>query len=335
MSALENDLVLWMDDQISYLPDTVNLAYLEYNISPTLDFFCSFFGYNFTSALAFDPEDADHLDALSSRYEWESGMSRFEFQLGKEELESDSRGFDESEILEKALSRSNQVAKQIEEKGLTVTYGPHGASPKLFNPQVKSYLGKNRLGVDKVYFYELHFDCSALPCIGDYDLYGIDEEQLFDFDKIDQYAADYRIQLVLQKYARLKDLVWFHRGWLVGSQKLVDMFTEYTSDLQVFSATLQRPLDGGSEPVNDYYVIHLYEKIDCIDAKWLVKTHRITGERTYDPGKGYKILREKVAGKDVFRLNVHPNRLLVSQRFRDEIESRKISGVSWLKRETE
>jgi hypothetical protein len=32
MSALENDLALWIDDQISYLPHTVNLAYLEYNI---------------------------------------------------------------------------------------------------------------------------------------------------------------------------------------------------------------------------------------------------------------------------------------------------------------
>jgi uncharacterized protein DUF1629 len=335
MSAFENDLALWIDDQISYLPDAVNLAYLEYNISNDLEFSCSFLGYEFTDNTSFDPEDANHLDALSGKYEWESGANMFEVQLGKNELEADSGGFDEMEVLEKSLSRSKKLSKQIKKNGLTIVYGPHDASPRLFNLQSKSYVGKSRRESDKIYYYEIHFDCFGIPFIDAYDLQGIDEEQLFAFDKIEHYADDYRIKLVLWKYAKPRDLLWFYRGWLICSQRLVDAFKEYTSSLQVFPATLQRPLDGGIDLIGGYSVINLYEKIDCIDAKWLVKTHRLTGEQTFDPGKGYKVLHEKVAGKDVFRLNVYPHRLLVSQRFRDEIESRKISGVSWLKREAE
>ena len=87
MSAFENDLALWIDDQISCLPDAVNLAYLEYNISNDLEFSCSFLGY------------------------------------------------------------------------------------------------------------EIHFDCFPIPFIDDYNLQGIDEKQLFAFDKIEHYADDYRIKL--------------------------------------------------------------------------------------------------------------------------------------------
>ena len=121
----------------------------------------------------------------------------------------------------------------------------------------------------------------------------------------------------------------------MGSQRLVDIFKEYTSNLQVFPAVVQRPLNGNSEFIEGYSVINLYEKIDCIDAKWLVRTSPSTSEVTFDRGKGYKVLREKVVGKDVFRINVRDYRLLVSQRFRDEIERRKISGILWGKREAE
>lgn len=341
MSALENDLVLWIDDQILHLPDTVNLVYLEYNISNDLEFSCSFLGYEFTDDTSFDPENVNHLDTLRDSHKWERGTSMFEFQLGKNELESDSEGFDEIEILEKALSKSEELAKQIKKKGLTVLYGPHDTMPRLFKPQSKSYEEESGQGTGEKYYYELHFGCFGIPYIDDYDLYGIDEEQLLYYHKVDQYASDYRIQLVLWKYAKLKDLLWFHRKWLVGSQRIVDIFKEYTSNLQVFQATLQRPLGSGSELIEGYSVINLYEKIDCIDAKWLVKTSRRSGEPAFDPRseykavKGYKVLLDKVAGKDVFRINAHPNRLLVSQHFRDEIESRKISGIAWLKREVE
>lgn len=335
MSALENELTLWIDDEISYLPDSVNLAYLEYNISNDLRFSCSILGYEFTDSASFDPEDANHLDVLSGRYECESGMNMFDVQLGKDELEADSGGFDEMEILEKALSASTELAEQIKKKGLTLAYGPHDASPRLFDLQSNSYEKKSRRESDNVYYFELHYDCFGVPYIDAYDLYGIDEEYLFEFDKIERYASDYRIELVLWKYAKLRDLLWFHRGWLVGSQRLVELFKEYTSSLQVFPVTLQRPLDSGVELIEGYSVINLYEKINCIDARWLVVISRLTGEQTFDCGKGYNVLREKVAGKDAFRLNVHPYRLLVSQCFRDEVERRKISGISWLKREAE
>jgi len=165
MGTLENELVLWIDEQISYIPDTVNLVYLEYNTSSKLEFSCSFFGYTFTDVAPFDPEDIGHLDALSD-WEWESGASMFEVQIGNSELGSDDGGFDEMAVLEKALSESRELAKRIKESNLTVVYGLHEASPRLFSPLTKSGEEKSRQEPNKVYYYELHFDYWTLAKTG-------------------------------------------------------------------------------------------------------------------------------------------------------------------------
>src|SRR5687767_5594486 len=200
MSAFVNELMLWIDREISLLPDSVNLAYLEYNISVDLQFSCSILGYEFIDNASFDPEDPDHLDALSGKYEYESGVDTLDFQLGVDQLEADRSGFDEMEELEKSLSGSKELAKRIKKKGLTLVYGPHDAPPRLFDLQSNSGK-KNRRESDKIYYFEIHYDCFGIPSIDTYDLYGIDEEPLFEFDKIERYASDYTIQLVLWKYA--------------------------------------------------------------------------------------------------------------------------------------
>src|SRR5262245_16363809 len=110
MSALENDLVRWMDRQIRDLPDSIDLLYLESSISPAFDLTCSFLGYEFAGEFRFDPEDSGHLDVLSGPYEWESGMNAFETRLGADQLEPDRGGFDEKELLARALSGSTALA---------------------------------------------------------------------------------------------------------------------------------------------------------------------------------------------------------------------------------
>lgn len=331
MNTIENELADWLDRQVSYLPKAVKMIYLEY-VASNARFTCVLFGYTSDELAQFDPEDTVHLDSLST-WQWESDM--FEFLMKGDGSGPASQVYDPLEMVEKAISASKEVPKLAEQDNVMVIYGLHEGSPKLFRQRARPDEKRLDQEAGKIHYYELHFDYSGSHRIDGYDLQGIDERQLLLSNKIDPYPIDYSILLDLQEGTKLKDLLWFYRGWLVCSQKLVDIFKKYTSNLQVFPCVLRKHLDGELELVEGYHVVNLYEKIDCIDAKWLLVSSPRTGEVTFDPGKGYKVLREKVVGKDIFRINVRDSRLLVSQRFRDEIESRKISGISWLKREAE
>lgn len=325
MRTIESKFAEWVDEKIVDLPKEINLIYFEYN-TDKLGFACGIFGYVFGDA-KFDPEVDAHLDILSD-WQWESGLFRVSLEksnFGNDEL------FDEIEMIENVLCKSTMMLERIRQDNLTIIYGLHDASPKLLSHGAKKR--KRQVGeAKKHYYYELGFDYSGSHFIEKYVLHGIDENALFSGNEIVPYPRDYSIQVWLQEKGKPKDLLQFYRGWLVCSKRLVDLFKGYTSKIQTFSVIVRRPVSGKEELIEGYYAVNLFDKINCIENKWLKHLPRYT---TFDPSKGYKVLYDKVKETDVFRINVYDYRLLVSQHLREEFDTRKITGVSWLKREVE
>src|SRR5262249_22814920 len=140
------------------------------------------------------------------------------------------------------------------------------------------------------------------------------------------------VVLRLQDRAKLLDFLHFYRGWLVCSQRVADLFRAATTKVQVFPAPLVRPDGAGGTPVPEDFVVHLFEKLDCLPPADVLPPPYKGHPPTFDHIRGYRVRRSIVGDREVFRINYEYFRLVVSQAFRDRLEAIGATGMSWLRR---
>jgi hypothetical protein len=310
--------LFWIAQEILNLPKQVTLLYFEYQVSGK-HISCALFGYKFPEKVKFDPENSDHLNFLS-RWDWENTPNQpFTFRSKDSDTVTNAEAV--RSFFQRSLSESEIINDLICHQGLEIIYGEHEGSPEfLAKPKQKLVNDISHCGV----YFQLCFETFGSHFIEAYEIDETDEEHLLNGEKITSDIC--QIKLILQKKARVKDLLYFYRRWLVCSQRLASLFQNFTENIQTFPAHVE--CQDGKE-VEGYQVINLYEKIDCIGAEWLVKNR---DGLLIKSGTNYQIIDQAVRGKDIFRANVYPYPVLVSQRLRNEIENQKITGITWLKR---
>jgi len=315
----------WLTELIKNLPASIGLIYVEWNgccdatgSEGWIEFFTT--GYERTRLTDFDPEDPEHLGELS-RWDWENSSSCV---IPKVEIAvEDINDF----ILNSAL-RDSELAAICATREVQVAYGQHD-SETFCLPSTSKMRSASQKG-SKRFCYELH-DRLLANSIVRYDLGSFDETPLLNSCRVEQpWPAD-EISFFLEENARPTDLLCSNR-WMICSKRLTKLFLDSTGAVQTFSAPVYLQLSSGKELLRDYFVVNLYEKLDCIPDEYLKPSAYAAGGKTFDCGKGYKLHWPAIAGKDVFRLNCEYFRLLVSQKLRDEFDKQNITGVTWLKR---
>lgn len=114
-----------------------------------------------------------------------------------------------------------------------------------------------------------------------------------------------------------------------------DVIQEATDHCQVFSIRLCRSKKVIPEKlIPNYFVVHLHEKLQCLHPDDVLAEPDEEFLPTFDPVKGYRILRSKVGKRNIFRIGYEYQRLLVSQSFGDKCDNLGITGVEWLRRES-
>jgi hypothetical protein len=175
-------------------------------------------------------------------------------------------------------------------------------------------------------FYELFVSAGANE-IEDYESGTFNEEPLLEGDRLPgKLGKD--VKLLLRKRPRLLDFLYFYRGWLVCSERAMKLLREATKKVQVFPA----PLWDQDQKLTGYYVVNLYEKLDCLRDEDVRPPDYKGGPKSFDPSQGYRVKLSVVKDRQVFRINYEQFRLLVSQEFRDKLEKEKITGLQWLRR---
>ena len=325
--SFSNLFTKWVINQISQVPENINILYFEFNVING-EFYCSIFGYNLSDAQGFDPEVIDSLEMLG-KWEWESHS--LQVNIVEDIILEIEEG-----LLNTILLKLKEIQLLHAKKELLVLLGRHDGTPK--RVEYNSFQLIPSVTAKVCYIHELHFDYSSNDLIEKYEADELIEDKLLDYEKIAE-TSNIQLKLWIRKSKKYKDLLYFYRGWLICSTRLADIFNSATSELQLLPIKLyQSPTNKEIfDPV--YVVANLFEKIDCIDKKWLTRKSPIkspgTDGLTFDPGHGYKVLSSKIVGKNIFRVSRDDYRLLVSQQLRDEIEKQGITGISWIKRECE
>lgn len=325
MESWAKKFIVWIDKQVLDLPDDINLLYLEYN-TVDAEHVGNLFGYSVPDPAVFDPELQDSIQLLPY-WVWESELP--EFKVGVDELDADN---DLQESIESAMRGSRHLMQLVREKKIALLCGLHESSPR----RVDGYLDfepSHCTDDSRPYYHELRFDATGSHFIEKYEIEGVDEAPLLTHDRVVPRHSNIEIKLWLQKRAKLKDLLHFYRGWLVCSKRLTEIFETHTSSLQIFPATLLRHQSEGELYIPDYFVANLFEKIDCVNSRYLVPSAWPSLPPTFDPAVGFKVSADLVKNKRIFRVNSADYPLLVSQFVRDNIESKNITGITWIKRE--
>ena len=318
----EKKLATWLQESLGQLPKGMNVAAVEWNTGwPSVEDHRAGKPRSmlFTmSALArdgdepFDPEDPDHLDELSEPA-WEC-----EECCALPTVVFDN--VDPYDFFQGVLKNSKSLQPLLEK--IQLAYGEHESDLKLHRTKRTKAEGKSG-GPN---FYELNVSGGA-NSIDKYELGGFKEKPLLDHDRVTVKPGK-GMKLFLQKRPRLKDFLHFYRGWIVCSERAMKLFREATDKIQVFPA----PLYDQNRKVEGYYVVNLYEKLDCLRDEDVRPPDYKGGPKSFDPGEGYRLKLSVVKDRQVFRINYEHFRLLVSQEFRDKLEKAKITGLEWLRR---
>lgn len=321
-SQPRKELASWLRQALTEAPSEVSLLYVEWNEgwingnsqgNAPLSMLFTLAGYTWPEKENFDPEDPGHLEILAEE-------PNFEVQacaIPKESLEEDEI----YEFFEKA-AKSPKLKQLL--GGRTLAYGEHEGTVRVLYPRPSL----NRLAPQR-YFYELHVRSLKNDIESYYKAETFNERPLLDHDYISTWEEG-QIKLFLQRRAKLLDFLYFYRGWLVCSKRAVQLFQGATEKVQVFSAPLFDGPDG--KQVDGYFIVNLYEKLNCLYEKDVLPPITPGGRRTFDPAKGYTINLSSVEERAVFRINYEYYRLLVSQEFRDKLEHERITGLEWLRR---
>jgi hypothetical protein len=311
---------VWLQERLARLPPRWNLVYVEWNsgwksvadyrAKKPLQMLFTMFGFAWSEAERFNPEVPDHLERLADP-EWEGASLA--------EPISDLDDTDIYELFEGVLPSSAELRRILSERDLA--YGEHEGQVKLCNRA----RAVKKTSATKPY-YELHVKGGG-NSIDKYETGDFDEDTLLDHDKIASWPKA-GIKLHLRNGGKLHDFVHFYRGWLICNLRTAELFKAATKKVQIFPV----PLVSKGNPVAGYFVVNLYEKLNCLSGDDILPPAYEGGPQTFNPEKGYRIKMSAVGEKQVFRINYEHFRLLVSQEFRDQLDEAKITGVQWLRR---
>jgi hypothetical protein len=326
----------WFQKTLAKVPSKVTLLYVEWNDGPgkkkgSKDTIFALFGYKGIDPASFNPEDPDNLDILS-RPDWEPGPF----------CSIPKQRFDNAhpyKVLGKLLPAAKELHPFLSNRLLT--YAEHDSD------DVKVFSLVKRKKPKGEYYYELHVNQGA-NSIEDCEGFGLggepwgetegarpsrplfNVEPLLDHDPVRNWPTR-EIKLFLSQRPKLLDFLWYHIHF-VCSERVANMFRSLTDKIQVFPAPLFK--FDRKTGVKGYFVANLYEKLNCIPDEYVLPPAWKNGPMTFDPARGYKIKKSAVLGKHIFRLNYEYFRLVVSQEFRDRFDKKKITGVTWLRRES-
>jgi hypothetical protein len=174
-------------------------------------------------------------------------------------------------------------------------------------------------------FYELHVEQKSNR-ITDHQIRNLDKWPMFQHDRLPGKLGN-DVKFVLQKRPRLLDFLWCW-DWLVCSERAMKLLRAATKQIQVFPA----PLWDGDRKVAGYFLVNLYEKLDCLRDEDVSPPPWKGAPKDIDPSKGYRVRLSVVKDRQVFRINYEQYRLLVSQEFREKLEKAGIPGLGWLRR---
>jgi hypothetical protein len=313
-------LAAWLRSVVAAAPRNVRLIYIEWNEglrgSKEVLWFNAF-GYTISD---FDPEDTSSLSALSE-WVWEAT----EPCSTSPELASVDEALRQS--MEEVFAANHSILDPLIKRGGQIAFGRHESSvavfPALERPKATTC------------YYELHV------------AYQSNSVEAFGFDEFDEKALDQVIEYQkfkhpipasatfhLQPRGKERDLLSACR-YFVCSDRMRRLIESATDKCQAFPINLYRSKKV-DEPkrIPGYNVVNLYEQLSCLDAKTVLPPPYEGFLPTFDPVRGYRIVRAKVGKRDIFRIAYEHRRLVVSQAFRKECEQIGITGVEWLRRDS-
>ena len=114
-----------------------------------------------------------------------------------------------------------------------------------------------------------------------------------------------------------------------------ELIESATDQCQVFPINLYRSKKvDETKRIPGYYVVNLYEQLSCLDPATVLPPPYEGFLPTFNPARGYRIVRAQVGEREVFRIAYEYRRLVVSHAFRMKCERVGITGVEWLRRES-
>lgn len=320
---LDKKLAAWLKKSLTKIPPKIDLLLLEWNDGwPTVEahragkpksLLFSLAGFQRGDAERFDPENPEHLDELSEPA-WEVSQSCDLPQSAFTEL-------DPSTLVKRVLTNTKETLSSLAR--IDLAYGEHEGDLKVFSSGRKTSAAKAQRSP---VFFELSV-MSGGNSIEKMELGDYDDKQLRDCDRVSGNPGQ-EVQLFLKKKPRLLDFLFSPGGWLVCSQRAMELFRSATKEIQVFPANVWNQ----KEQVDGYYIVNLYEKLDCLPDEDVLPPRYKGGPKSFDSGRGYRLKLSEVKDRQVFRINYRHFELVVSQEFRDRFEEAKITGPSWLRR---
>jgi hypothetical protein len=114
-----------------------------------------------------------------------------------------------------------------------------------------------------------------------------------------------------------------------------ELIESATDQCQVFPINLYRSMKLDElERIPGYYAVNLYEQLSCLDPATVLPPPYEGVLPTFNPTRGYRIVRAQVGNRQIFRIAYEHRRLVVSHAFRMKCERVGITGVNWLRRES-
>jgi len=276
-NSIVRTLEEWIQKQSSEAPSDSGILYIEYNTAPGGS---SIFMFGYGELLDFDCENPNDLGKLCD-WNWESSQ-----------LLIPSSDDTINAAFESIRKRNHAWASERR-----IYFAQHDSD------DVRPLYACRPAGSQR-FFFELH-QASRGNDISSYRAGEVDEAPLVDHNQLVQDLDHCDYALILQRRPKLTDLLHFYRGWMVCSDRVVDLVCRHTSSFQVFDARLFRDKKE-TEPVSGYHVLNLHEKVDCIAEPYLLPPRWDGEPTTFNQSKGYKLAPSAVAAKDIFRLETFP-----------------------------
>ncbi len=313
-------VAVWLRSVVAATPRDVRLIYVEWNDgcrgSERVLWFNAF-GYVLGD---FDPEDTASLSDLSE-WNWEAAESC----PASPELTSNDEALRRS--FEELFAADPSILDPFVKRGGRIAFGRHESSiavfPRLDRPQSSRC------------FYELHVASQS----NHVETSGFDE---FDARELTRVIEKRKFErpippdatFHLQPGGKERDVLRAVR-YFVCSNRMRELIEAATDQCQVFPINLYRSKRADeSKPIPGYYVVNLYEQLSCLDPATVLPPPYDGWLPTFDPPRGYRIVKAQVGNREIFRIAYEHRRLVVSQAFRTKCERVGITGVEWLRRES-
>lgn len=232
-----------------------------------------------------------------------------------------------SRSIEELFAAHHSSFGPLVKRGGRIAFGRHESSIRVFPPQGRPEAS--------TCYYELHVASQS----NHVEASGFDE---FDSKALDQIIEHRKFEYPfpadatfhLQARGKERDLLWAVR-YFVCSDRMRGMIEAATDQCQVFPINLYRSKKvDQTNRIPGYYVVNLYEQLDCLDPTNVLPPPYEGFLPTFDRVRGYRIVRAKVGKREIFRIAYENRRLLVSHAFRMKCERVGITGVEWLRRES-